>query len=208
MKLKHLLPILLSSFFLTGCPSLDISDNRPTDIQTIDKSDRTWQAHLNRIKQIQQYQAEGQLGYISEKERFSSRFEWQYHQPLNYRLKIYSTLSGDSLTLQMRPSGMTVSDNKGNQRSAKDAKALIREIIGMDLPLEQLATWLKGQPNENSDYQVGGNHYLAHFSYPVEGTTWTADYLVYHPTQPALPKDILLKNNTQTLKIRVENWKF
>lgn len=208
MKLKHLLPILLSSVFLTGCPSLDISDNRPTDIQILDKSDPTWQAHLNRLKQIQQYQAEGQLGYISEKERFSSRFEWQYQQSNHYHLKVYSTLSGDSLTLQMRPSGMTVSDNKGNQRSARDANALIQEIIGMDLPLAQLATWLKGQPHENADYQVGSNHYLARFSYPVDGTTWTADYLVYHATQPALPKDILLKNSAQTLKIRVENWKF
>ncbi|WP_439287958.1 lipoprotein insertase outer membrane protein LolB [Lonepinella sp. BR2904] len=207
MKLKHLSLILLSAILFTGCSSLDISEQRPTDIKTISKNDSTWQQHLSQLKQIQNYQAQGQLGYISEKERFSSRFEWQYTNAKNYTLKLYSTISASSLTLQMHNVGMTISDNKGHQRSEQDAKYLVREIVGMDVPLEQLATWLKGQPDEKADYQVGENHYLSSFNYAVDGILWTADYLVYHQDRiPALPKDILLKNSTQTLKIRVDNW--
>lgn len=208
MKLNYLLSILLSIFILAGCSTLDISEHRPTEIKTVAKTDRTWQKHLNQLKQIHHYQAQGQLGYISEKERFSSRFEWLYQNPKNYTLKLYSTISSTSLVLHMNDAGMTIADNKGNQRSERDAKLLMRDIIGMDVPLEKLAIWLKGQPDDNADYQVGENHYLANFSYQIEDITWTADYLVYHATQPSLPKDILLKNRTQTLKIRVENWKF
>lgn len=208
MKLKQLFPILLSAFILTGC-ALDIDENRPTDVKTISKSDRTWQQHLAQLKRITHYAATGQLGYISPTERFSSRFEWQYQNANNYTLKLYSTISSSSLVLQMHNAGMTISDNKGNQRSERDAKMLVREIVGMEVPLDQLATWLKGQPDERADYQVGENHYLASFSYPVDGVTWSADYLVYHQNQtPALPKDILLKNANQTLKIRVDNWAF
>lgn len=208
MKLKQLFPILLSAFILTGC-ALDIDENRPTDVKTISKSDRTWQQHLAQLKRITHYAATGQLGYISPTERFSSRFEWQYQNANNYTLKLYSTISSSSLVLQMHDAGMTISDNKGNQRSERDAKMLVREIVGMEVPLDQLATWLKGQPDERADYQVGENHYLASFSYPVDGVTWSADYLVYHQNQtPALPKDILLKNANQTLKIRVDNWAF
>lgn len=208
MKRKQFFPILLSALIVTGC-ALDIDENRPTEVKTISKSDRTWQQHLVQIKNIQRYSAMGQLGYISSTERFSSRFEWQYQNPQNYTLKLYSTLSSSRLILQMHNAGMTISDNKGNQRSERDAKLLVREIVGMDVPLEQLATWLKGQPDERADYQVGENHYLANFSYPVDGVVWTADYLVYHQEKtPALPKDILLKNANQTLKIRVDNWVF
>lgn len=208
MKLKQLFPILFSAFILTGC-ALDIDENRPTDVKTISKSDRTWQQHLAQLKRITHYAATGQLGYISPTERFSSRFEWQYQNANNYTLKLYSTISSSSLVLQMHNAGMTISDNKGNQRSERDAKMLVREIVGMEVPLDQLATWLKGQPDERADYQVGENHYLASFSYPVDGVTWSADYLVYHQNQtPALPKDILLKNANQTLKIRVDNWAF
>ncbi|WP_439328382.1 lipoprotein insertase outer membrane protein LolB [Lonepinella sp. BR2357] len=207
MKLKQLSLIVLSALLFTGCSSLDINEQRPTDIKTISKTDQIWQQHLSQLKQIQRYQAQGQLGYISAKERFSSRFEWQYVNPKNYTLKLYSTISASSLTLQMHNAGMTISDNKGNQRSEQDAKSLVKDIVGMDVPLAQLATWLKGQPDEKAEYQVGENHYLSSFSYPVDGIIWTADYLVYHQDRtPALPKDILLKNATQTLKIRVDNW--
>lgn len=208
-KFNYFLPILLSTFLLTGCPSLDISENRPTNIKTIDKSDPSWLQHLTQVKQIQRYSNQGQIGYISSKERFSSRFEWQYDNPKNYTLHLYSTISSASMLIRMQNTGMTISDNKGNRRSEKDAKTLLHEIIGMDVPLEKLAYWLKGQPEDGADYQVGENHYLASFNYPVNGSVWTADYLNYHIEQtPALPKDILLKNQNQTLKIRVDNWKF
>lgn len=50
----------------------------------------------------------------------------------------------------MSPYGLTI-DNKGNQRSASDAKLLLQEIIGMDIPLEHFSTWLCCQPNEQAD---------------------------------------------------------
>ncbi|SEP84267.1 lipoprotein insertase outer membrane protein LolB [Basfia succiniciproducens] len=207
--LKSFFSALVAGFILTACSSLDISDTRPADVKTIDKSDMQWQQHLKQIKQIQHYSSQGQIGYISSKERFSSRFEWNYSAPTDYTLKLYSTISSTSLVMQMHNTGMTISDNKGNRRSEADAKALVREIVGMDVPLEQFAYWLKGQPDEKADYQVGENHYLASFTYPLDGTVWSADYLNYHEEkQPALPKDILLKNADQTLKIRVDNWTF
>ena len=111
--------------------------------------------------------------------------------------------------MEMHPNGMTISDNKGNQQSDKNAKLLLREIIGMDVPLEHLAYWLKGQPADNADYQVGTNHLLSEFSYPLDGSIWTADYLSYH-SDNSMPENILLKNKStsQTLKIRVDEWAF
>lgn len=210
-KLFKTLPFLLLTSSLVGC-SLDVdkvANERPQQIQTISKSDPQWQQHLTQLKKIKSYQSEGQLGYISPKERFSSRFEWQYQNPQNYRLKLYSTISATSLTIQRHNAGMTVSDNKGNQRSEADIKMLMRELIGMDVPLEHLANWLKGLPDEKADYQVGTNHYLANFSYQVDGAIWTADYLDYHSNPPlAMPRTILLKNQQQTLKVRIDNWGF
>ena len=72
-----------------------------------------------KIKQIQSYSTKGQIGYISPQERFSSRFEWQYQNPKAYKLKLYSLISKTTLTMEMHPNGMTISDNKGNQQSDK-----------------------------------------------------------------------------------------
>lgn len=206
--LKTLFIPLFISLLLAGC-ALDIDDNRPANVQYIEKNDRAWQQHLQQIQQISAYQAEGQIGYISAKQRFSTAFDWQYQNPKAYTLVLSSALSSSKLTFKMHAQGLTISDEKGRQRSAKDAQALLREIIGMDIPLTQLATWLKGEPNNQQDYNVGENHLLANFTYTVNDEQWTVDYLNYHQDRsPALPRDILLKNDAQTLKIRVNHWKY
>ena len=64
------------------------------------------------------------------------------------------------------------------------------------MPLEHLAYWLKGQPAMNADYQVGTNHLLGAFTYHVDGSQWTADYLTYHSNN-SMPENILLKMTAQ-----------
>ncbi|OOF83869.1 lipoprotein localization factor LolB [Rodentibacter ratti] len=206
MKTLKFLTALFITAVLTAC-TLDA--DRPTNVQYLDKTDAAWQQHLKKIEKIQQYRAKGQIGYISPTERFSSRFEWQYQNSQSYTLKLYSLISKSTLLIEMQPQGMTISDNNGNRQSARNAKLLLQEMIGMDIPLEHLAYWLKGQPAVNSDYKVGINHLLGTFNYPLEGSTWTADYLTYH-VENSMPENILLKNqNTaQTLKIRVDEWVF
>ncbi|AOF52155.1 lipoprotein localization factor LolB [Rodentibacter caecimuris] len=207
MKTLKFLTALFITTILTACT---LDSERPTNVQYLDKTDAAWLQHLQKIEKIQQYRAKGQIGYISPTERFSSRFEWQYQHPQFYTLKLYSLISKSTLLLEMRPQGMTISDNNGNRQSARNAKLLLQEMIGMDIPLEHLAYWLKGQPAVNSDdYKVGLNHLLGAFNYPLDGSIWTADYLTYH-TENAMPENILLKNKntSQTLKIRVDEWVF
>ncbi|BFU59945.1 MULTISPECIES: lipoprotein insertase outer membrane protein LolB [Rodentibacter] len=202
------LKFLTALFITTTLAACTLDAERPTNVQYLEKTDAVWQQHLQKIEKIQQYRAKGQIGYISPKERFSSRFEWQYKNPKSYKLKLYSLISKSTLIIEMHQQGMTISDNNGNQQSARNAKLLLQEMLGMDVPLEHLAYWLKGQPT-GSDYKVGLNHFLGAFSFPIENATWTADYLNYH-AENAMPENILLKNKStsQTLKIRVDEWAF
>lgn len=203
---KSCITLFISLLF--GC-SLDISDNRPANVQYIEKSDLTWQQHLKKLKHISSYRTKGLLGYISPKQRFSTTFDWKYNHPQEYTLVLSSTLSSSKLTFQMNAQGLTISDEKGRQRSARDAQTLLQEIVGMNIPLTQLAIWLKGEPSDLQDYNVGTNHLLANFDYIMNKQHWTVDYLNYHQIQTlALPRDILLKNDQQTLKIRVNEWEF
>lgn len=199
------LPIAIISLLLTAC-TLDTA--RPTDVQYISNTDPTWLQHLAKIKTIQQYRNQGQLGYISTQERFSTRFNWQYQNEGNYRLVLSSTVSSTTFTIEMRNNVMRIYDNKGNQRSAEEAEYLLKEMIGVNFPLVQFAHWMKGQPDESSNYNVATNHLLASFDYSLKNNTWTADYLSYHQQNLPLPKEILLKTEGQTLKIRIDNWTY
>lgn len=203
-KSKNFILITLLSLMIISCT---ITDNSPSQRRYIDPQDPTWLANLQQIQQIHSYAANGQLGYISADDRFSSRFDWRYQNSQSYQLQLSSMLTSTTLSIKMTPQGMTISDNKGNQHSATDAQQLLQDIVGMNFPLDQFSDWLKGQPNLSQPYYVGENHLLANFNYLHQGEIWNVDYLSYHSQNtPPLPKDILIKNQDKTLKIRVDNW--
>lgn len=201
------LAVLLS---LSGCKSvLDAPTQAQKPVIHIPHNDQQWQAHLAKLSQIQHYKTDGQFGYISPEERFSSHFNWQYNSPANFGLELSSNLSSKSLKLHRNAKGLTVSDSEGNSRSDRDIDALMQEIIGVSFPIDLLAYWLKGQPEKEGQYIVNEKRQLSQFSYRLNNVNWTVNYVEYYEDRvPNLPKLIVLENGTQTLKIRIDNWVF
>lgn len=195
---------------LTACQSvLDAPTTIETPTVQIAHDDPQWQNHLTALKNIQQYAVKGQFGYISPQERFSSHFDWQYSNPSRYGLILSSNLSSKSLKLQRTARGLTISDNEGNSRTESDIHKLMEEIIGVSFPIDQFAYWVKGQPEQGSQYIVNAQRLLAEFRYPLKDAVWKATFIEYHQHQtPALPKLIVLENGAQTLKIRIDEWKY
>lgn len=199
---------LSAMLVLTACNSVL---DAPTEVQKptiqIAHNDPQWQQHLAQLAKIQSYKASGQFGYISPEERFSSHFNWQFHNSMNFNLVLSSNLSNKSMTLQRNMRGLTVSDSEGNSRSDRDIDALMQEIIGISFPIDQFAYWVKGQPEKEGNYVVNEKRQLSQFSYPINGVVWKASYVEYHEDRvPNLPKLIVLENGTQTLKIRIDKW--
>lgn len=202
--LSRLYPFIIT-IFISACT---MNIETPTQQNYLPKTDSAWQQHLQKVKQIQSYEAKGQIGYIAKEKRFSSRFQWRYQDSYNYSLILYSNLSTQTLILSKQQNQLQITDQTGQQYEQDSIENLLRNTVGLNFPLEQLNLWLKGQPDENLDYKVGENHLLAHFSYPLEKARWTADYVSYHQFTTPLPKEILLKSSMQTLKIRAEEWKY
>ncbi|NBI13412.1 lipoprotein localization protein LolB [[Haemophilus] felis] len=202
--LSRIFPFVIS-LLISAC-SLNIE--APTEQTYLSTSDAIWQQHLQKVKQLKSYEVKGQIGYIAKDKRFSSRFHWHYTDANNYSLTLYSNISTQALVLSKQQNQLQISDQNDKQYSQEEIDNLLRTTVGTQFPLEQFGLWLKGQPDENRDYKVGENHLLAHFAYPLKNTIWTADYINFHQMPLPLPKDILLKSHTQTLKIRSEEWKY
>lgn len=207
LALLRVLSAIALALLLAGCANQTTS-TAPA-IETVAQNDARWQQHLAKLRQIKQYKANGQLGYISAKERFSTQFDWQYINDNNYQLFLSSGLSRETLTLKMTPMGLMVRDNKGNQRAKKDAHMLLQEIIGMDFPIELFSYWLKGEPKGTQNYTVRStDHLLNAFVYTVNGERWVAHYGEYQATMPKLPQEIMIQSEAQKLKVRVDKWTF
>ena len=188
-------------FSLTAC-SNQIQQTPPTVIN----QSLAWLKHQQQLTQIQTYQVSGQLGYIGKK-RFSTHFDWQFNSPENYRLTLSVALIGSTFSLIHTTQGLTIIDDKGKTYFDRNAHTLIKNILGIDFPLEAFPTWLKGLPS-TTHYQLTNNGLLASFNYPFEGQNWQVKYLTYdHSLTPTLPEQIILKSTNQTIKIHLKQWR-
>lgn len=175
---------------------------------TLPHNDPVWLQHQQTVNAINHYVAEGRLGYISKKERFSSSFQWQYLGVQHYRLYFSSLLSRSTLTIEKTANNTVIFDNKGNYYADKDIHQLLQDIIGFDFPVEQFPNWLKGLPGNTQNYVVNQQGLLSHFDYQWQNEIWQAKYINYNQQSPKLPQNLFISSPDKTLKIQIKKWTF
>lgn len=202
-SLKILFVIAMTSL-LAACSNMDnTSKQQPSYVA---HNAAQWQQNLQALQKIGAYHAEGRLGYISPKERFTVGFKWRFTKDHDYELFIFSSLSSRTLTITENSQGVAITDEDGVTRQASDIHTLLISMLGFDFPIEQFPYWLKGEPTGAVNYNVDQNYHLANLLYSTNNSIWKVDYKSYDSKQPALPKSIELSDGTQTLKIAINKW--
>ncbi|GAL38250.1 outer membrane lipoprotein LolB [Vibrio maritimus] len=68
---------------------------------------------------------------------------------------------------------------------------LIYQLIGLNIPIEQLADWLIGQPNSADSYQLNEFNTVASLTKQLNQKTWQLNYTEY--------RSFTLEDETRTL---------
>ncbi|MDG6896999.1 hypothetical protein A6A19_03035 [Actinobacillus delphinicola] len=195
------------SFLLSSC-SMNFTAPADNGIN-LSHHDKDWQSHLHQIEKMGAYQASGQIGILTPKNRYSSAFQWHYQNPLDSQLHLSAFLNMASIDVMMTKEGLVIIDDKGVKHTHQEAENLLYRLMGAPISLAQLAQWLKGIPPQHTSYKVGENHLLKQFTYPTLNGAWKVDYLTYHQDIAVpMPEDILLTNGTTRLKIRIKQWQW
>lgn len=183
---------------LVGCSSMPSED-----MKTISKDDLQWQQHLAKVKQINVYSASGQMGIINQNKRVSMNFQWQYKNDQNFQLEFSAYLNMAGATLSMQNGILAIKDLNGKTYKHAKAQEYLQKLFGSDLPMSNLAQWLKGVPPQ--DYTVGENHLLYQFKYG----NWQATYVSYKDYQGiSMPMDILLQKGEMRIKLKISDWQW
>jgi outer membrane lipoprotein LolB len=94
----------------------------------------------------------------------------------------------------------------GRMFENSSAEALLEDVVGWSLPIGGLDYWVRGLPHPRGDYRhrldADGRAAWIH----QDG--WDIDYLDYFSEAgaPPLPRRLLLKNETLTLRLAIERW--
>lgn len=97
------------------------------------------------------FRLEGRVSVKSGGESFSGGMLWR-HDRGGQTLLLRTPLGQGVAELQGTPAGVSLKDSDGRLYFAQDAEVLVREVVGMTLPLKGLSWWVVGHPRPASPF--------------------------------------------------------
>jgi outer membrane lipoprotein LolB len=130
---KRLVPVLL----LTGCAALPV---RPPD-----EVARLWAQRQQALAPLADWDLRGRIALRSRDEGAQASLHWVRRDD-NHRFTLVGPLGSGQVRLTQDPDGAELRDAEKNVRRARDARALLHQVAGWDVPFEDLGWWVRGLP--------------------------------------------------------------
>lgn len=184
IKIRNTLSLLALTFLLTSCVSTGVRHDE--------------QAYLTT------WQVKGRIAVRTDDQAFSGNLFWtKAKDKQEFKLfgpfgKLYARLTedGDGAKLYLDGAG---------ERSGVNADSLIREALGIDLPLSFLFYWIQGRsiPKAPGEYKVDSQGRMEELRF----RDWTVDYHNYqYYGSRMLPSKIRIERPGQVLKLSLRDW--
>lgn len=162
----------------------------------------SWQAQKQQLSELENWQLAARLGIITPDERGSLSLFWRNNSD-DYRLNLTNVVGKRVFDLSRRNGRIELIDSEGQRHTASNARDLVYALTGWDLPVEQLADWIKGMPGDADTVSFDADGRPAQ----VQSHGWQLRYLGYTQIDRLwLPSRLELSHNTTTLKLAVSRW--
>jgi len=99
------------------------------------------------------FRLEGRVSLKANEESFSGGMTWRY-AARQQELLLSTPLGQGVAELRGDEQGVELRDSKGHLSRAADAETLVRQALGLTLPLKGLAWWVVGNPRPGVPYQA------------------------------------------------------
>lgn len=191
--------MILSRLLLVGLALLlSACATRPPEPQY---DDARWRAQRAQLEQLTHWTLSGKLAISSAKGNGSARLYWE-QQGDDYRLNLSSLIGTRIMDMRKQGSRIAITDDQGREHVAKDPGALIYQLTGWNLPVEQLPIWIKGLPGR-AHYQLGTDGRLQQ----VRTSDWRLDYQSFQPQQGwLLPSRLELNGPGTRIRMAISQW--
>lgn len=151
------------------------------------------------------FRLEGRVSVKAEAESFSGGLVWR-HQPKNEELLLRTPLGQGVAELRGGPQDMELKDGEGRIHRAASADDLVRQALGMELPLRGLVWWIVGHPRPDAPYRAKPDESGRLASLEQDG--WHIEFSRYRPEGAYRVPGKLVAERDDKLEIRlvVDQW--
>ena len=171
----------------------------------------TWQEHQLRMLEFSQWQLSGKIGitYPHEGKRkgVTARFDWQQQRD-NFVMVLSGPMGVGRFTLERNAKTTLITNPHGEQFHGRSPEDLFYRHAGMNLPLSDLAWWIRGIPVPEKLHQKTFHTeiFLTQLA-SLEQSSWRIEYLHYHEVNGNfLPQKIKLSDGSVNVTLIINEW--
>lgn len=198
--MRRLAPTLLTLLLLvSGCAQ------QPQKVQPpVNPED--WAKRQNQVLNIRDWQASGKLGVKVPNDGGSASMRWEQFGN-DYQIDLNGPLGMGKMTITGKPGTVTFSEAGQPPQTAKTPEELIRKNTGWNIPVTQLAFWIRGLPAPKATVTRYAFNELGGLS-ELEQAGWKIIYGDYLQTEAglALPGRITAEFNEVRLTLVIREW--
>lgn len=194
---------------LAGCGSLATRQPAPSTPvhSTIEPAVET--ARLAVLDTVPAWSFQGRVAISKGRNGGNGRIDWQQRGDA-YQVSLAAPVTRQSWQLSGGAGQVVRLDGlEGGPRSGAEAGELLRQATGWDIPVAQLAAWVRGMRAADAAAPTYLGYDAAGLPQVLEQGGWRIDYLDWYPQdagRPALPRRIEAVNGDAKVRLIVDEW--
>lgn len=165
-----------------------------------------WQLRHGALLKLEQWQLQGRTVIRQGKEALNAGLRWQENRG-TYQIKIEGPFSQGGITLDGDGKRTVLTMADGEKRIAAAPEILIKESIGIQLPISALRDWVRGIPDSSMNIdrlELDAKGQVTH----LIQQDWDITFLRYVPFgNNSMPEKIFINKGDMSLRLIVTRWK-
>lgn len=164
-----------------------------------------WPTRRNELQSLNRWTFSGRMAVAAGSEGFSGSLTWR-QQGAQASIELRGPMGGRAIRIHVQGETVSVTDGSGTTIDGADARHLVHEYIGADLPAAELRYWLVGVPAPGSPHAetLGDDQRLAR----LDQGGWRIGYAGYRAAGGlVLPSRMEITTAGLRLRIAVAEWR-
>ncbi|KMQ75249.1 lipoprotein insertase outer membrane protein LolB [Marinobacter subterrani] len=205
MKLARTLAACLMLATLGACTSIQVE---PLPEGMTDQPPENWTTRSASLGQLDHWTLSGKLAVRQPSDSGTAIINHWIQDGEAYDLALSSSFLGmGSTRLKGVPGFIELTLPNGETYRSGDPESLVKAATGWQLPLDNLAWWIRGLPSPGSDYRLlfdeqGSLAIIRQNGWEIRYDRWHEFLASY----PALPARITALKNDKRVRLVVSNW--
>ncbi|MGW8128008.1 MAG: lipoprotein insertase outer membrane protein LolB [Stenotrophomonas sp.] len=194
---------------LAGCGSLATRQPAPSTPVHSTTEPAVETARLAVLDTVPAWSFQGRVAISKGRNGGNGRIDWQQRGDA-YQVSLAAPVTRQSWQLSGGAGQAVRLDGlEGGPRSGADAGELLLQATGWDIPVAQLAAWVRGMRAADAAAPTYQGYDITGLPRVLEQDGWRIDYLDWYPQdaqRPALPRRIEAVNGDAKVRLIVDEW--